>query len=405
MSFTCHWKVIPLDEVLFFQEGPGVRKYQYMSSGVKLLNGGNINEGILNLDTTVRYISEEEAYGKYNHFLVDEGDLLIACSGVVVDKFDGKIAYAKKAHLPLCMNTSTMRFKSLDTDVLHIDYFRRFLASNHFKNQLQKLITGSAQLNFGPSHIKQMVIPLPPLVEQKRIAAILDKADSLRRKNQQAIQLADQFLRAVFLEMFGDPVTNPKGWELKSLKELTSKIGSGSTPRGGQSAYVEEGISLIRSLNIHDDKFLHKNLAFITDKQAAALSNVEVEKRDVLLNITGASVCRCSIVDDSILPARVNQHVCIIRSPELVPEYLLHMLISASYKRYLLNVAGSAGATREALTKDQVENLMIPVPPMILQKKFAAIKNMVKSVINKENKGIYLPLFDSLSQKAFAGEL
>ncbi len=271
--------------------------------------------------------------------------------------------------------------------------------------RLRKMSQGAAQTVITKEMIADLQIPFPPLLEQKRIAAILDKADTLRRKNQQAIQLADQFLRAVFLDLFGDPVTNPRGWELKPLKELTSKIGSGSTPRGGQSAYVEEGISLIRSLNIHDDKFLHKNLAFITDKQASALSNVEVEKRDVLLNITGASVCRCSIVDDSILPARVNQHVCIIRSPELLPEYLLHMLISASYKRYLLNVAGSAGATREALTKDQVENLMIPVPPMILQEKFAAIKNMVKSVINKENKGIYLPLFDSLSQKAFAGEL
>ena len=267
------------------------------------------------------------------------------------------------------------------------------------------MANGAAQPGVNSTKLKELEIPLPPLSEQKRIAAILDKADSLRRKNQQAIQLADQFLRAVFLDMFGDPVSNPKGWELKSLKELTSKIGSGSTPRGGQSAYVDKGISLIRSLNIHDDKFLHKNLAFITDKQAEALSNVEVENRDILLNITGASVCRCSIVDDSILPARVNQHVCIIRPSELEPEYLLHMLISASYKRYLLNMAGSAGATREALTKEQVENLLIPVPPKILQEKFASIKVMVKSVVTSENLATSLPLFDSLSQKAFAGEL
>ena len=280
-----------------------------------------------------------------------------------------------------------------------------FFKSPKYWQQINIMANGAAQPGVNSTKLKELEIPLPPLSEQKRIAAILDKADSLRRKNQQAIQLADQFLRAVFLDMFGDPVSNPKGWELKSLKELTSKIGSGSTPRGGQSAYVDKGISLIRSLNIHDDKFLHKNLAFITDKQAEALSNVEVENRDILLNITGASVCRCSIVDDSILPARVNQHVCIIRPSELEPEYLLHMLISASYKRYLLNMAGSAGATREALTKEQVENLLIPVPPKILQEKFASIKVMVKSVVTSENLATSLPLFDSLSQKAFAGEL
>ena len=280
-----------------------------------------------------------------------------------------------------------------------------FFKSPKYWQQINIMANGAAQPGVNSTKLKELEIPLPPLSEQKRIAAILDKADSLRRKNQKAIQLADQFLRAVFLDMFGDPVSNPKGWELKSLKELTSKIGSGSTPRGGQSAYVDKGISLIRSLNIHDDKFLHKNLAFITDKQAEALSNVEVENRDILLNITGASVCRCSIVDDSILPARVNQHVCIIRPSELEPEYLLHMLISASYKRYLLNMAGSAGATREALTKEQVENLLIPVPPKILQEKFASIKVMVKSVVTSENLATSLPLFDSLSQKAFAGEL
>ena len=253
--------------------------------------------------------------------------------------------------------------------------------------------------------MKTFEIPLPPLPEQKRIAAILDKADSLRRKNQKAIQLADQFLRAVFLDMFGDPVTNPKGWDTKTLKELTSKIGSGATPKGGQSAYVEQGVSLIRSLNVHDDKFLHKDLAFISDKQADALSNVEINANDVLLNITGASVCRCAMVDNSVLPARVNQHVCILRPKEMVPEYLLHVLISNSYKRKLLKIAGAAGATREALTKEQIENLVIPVPPNSLQDRFSKTKNMVASIINNEGIATKLPLFESISQKAFSGKI
>jgi type I restriction enzyme S subunit len=89
----------------------------------------------------------------------------------------------------------------------------------------------------------------------------------------------------------------------------------------------------------------------------------------------------------------------------LVPEYLLHTLISGSYKRHLLNIAGAAGATREALTKEQVENLMIPVPPKSLQEKFSAIKARVKSVVLTGNTVTNLLLFESLSQKAFAGEL
>jgi type I restriction enzyme S subunit len=362
----------------------------------KIIRIGDLQNNRISDNDAVAFSSD--TYCIPEQFKIQSGDILMALSGATVGKI--AIAQEKDSGSYLNQRVAIVRGKSRE----NTDYLKYVFSGQPLKKLLLSA-GGAAQPNLSSKSLVEMEIPLPPLPEQKRIAAILDKADGLRRKNQQAIQLADQFLRAVFLDMFGDPVTNSKGWELKSLKELTSKIGSGSTPRGGQSAYVEEGISLIRSLNIHDDKFLHKNLAFITDKQAAALSNVEVEQHDVLLNITGASVCRCAMVDNSILPARVNQHVCIIRTPELIPEYLLHMLISTSYKRYLLNVAGSAGATREALTKEQVENLLIPVPPKSLQEKFAAIKSKVKAVVITENEATSLPVFDSLSQKAFAGEL
>jgi type I restriction enzyme S subunit len=141
------WELVKLGEVVFFQEGPGVRNFQFKTSGVKLLNVGNINNGNLNLDATKIFISEEEAYGKYKHFLIDEGDLLIASSGIVVDNFHNKVTWADKEHLPLCLNTSTIRFKSLDKNILDIRFFSFFLKTRLFSNQLSKLITGSAQLN------------------------------------------------------------------------------------------------------------------------------------------------------------------------------------------------------------------------------------------------------------------
>ena len=100
-----------------------------------------------------------------------------------------------------------------------------------------------------------------------------------------------------------------KGWIKSSLREVATKIGSGATPLGSQAAYKSNGISLIRSLNVHDAGFRMKDLAFIDDHQAEQLENVIVEGGDVLLNITGASVARCCIVPDVVLPARVNQHV------------------------------------------------------------------------------------------------
>ncbi|MCK9328664.1 MAG: restriction endonuclease subunit S [Candidatus Cloacimonetes bacterium] len=377
-----NWK--NLQDLLFFQEGPGVRKNQFKHTGVKLLNVGNINDKKLNLDTTSIFISEEEAFGKYSHFLVEDGDLLICCSGIVVDNFHNKIVFAEEKHLPLCLNTSTMRFRTLNEDILNIKYFYYFLMTRLFKEQLQKLITGSAQLNFGPSHIKKIFMPIVKLEEQKQIAKTLDKAQELIDLRKESIAKLDELAKSMFIDMFGDPVSNEKGWDIEKLDDITTKIGSGSTPKGGKDSYKSEGISLIRSLNIHDNKFKYKDLAFIDDVQAKGLSNVIVEKNDVLLNITGASVCRCAIVPEDVLPARVNQHVAIIRTDENVnSKYLMHLFIS-NYKDKLMHIATAGGATREALTKENIQNLEIPLPSIDLQNKFAQIIEKIE-----EQKSLY----------------
>lgn len=320
---------------------------------------------------------------------------------VLVAMYGATIGACSTLKIPACTNQACAAFTP--NEKVDIDYLYYFL--KHSKPVFVNAGSGGAQPNISAGYLKNYEIPLPPLTEQKRIAAILDKADAIRRKRQQAIELADDFLRAVFLEMFGDPVANSKGWEIKPLKSLTNKIGSGSTPRGGSESYQTQGISLIRSLNIHDNEFRVKDLAFIDDVQADRLSNVIVEENDVLLNITGASVCRCTIVPANILPARVNQHVCIIRTNgDVSSSYLMHMLISQPYKQMLLKMSG-AGATREALTKLQIESLSVPIPPVSLQREFEAIMCKVNSMIENSERFSNEVFFDSLSQKAFSGQL
>ena len=132
------------------------------------------------------------------------------------------------------------------------------------------------------------------------------------------------------------------------LRDICSKIGSGATPRGGANAYLGGDFSLIRSQNILDYKFSDSGLVKINDEQADALSNVEVFENDVLLNITGDSVARCCQVDNSVLPARVNQHVCIVRPDEktLHSKFLKYFFLNPIQKEYLLMLA-SSGATRK----------------------------------------------------------
>ena len=203
--------------------------------------------------------------------------------------------------------------------------------------------------------------------------------------------------------MFGNPVLNDKGWKTNTVKEITTKIGSGATPKGGKESYREEGISLIRSMNVHNGYFEYRELAHISDEQADKLSNVIIEEEDVLLNITGASVARSCVVPDDVLPARVNQHVCIIRCKhDIVPQFMNCILTDENYQKLLWEIAGS-GATREAITKQQVEGLKIIMPPMDLQEQFAAFVTQVdksKAVVQKGLDEAQM-LFDSLMQQYF----
>ena len=171
---------------------------------------------------------------------------------------------------------------------------------------------------------------------------------------------------------------------LKRMKDICVKIGSGATPRGGKEAYSDAGVSLIRSQNVLDFSFSFNGLAHINDEQAKKLSNVIVKKDDVLLNITGDSVARACIVEETVLPARVNQHVAIIRAnPEIViSSYLLCYL--QTRKSYLLQLA-SGGATRNALTKKMLEELEIEIPTIEEQKKIVSIVDDLQRKIKKNN--------------------
>ncbi|MDH4082772.1 MAG: restriction endonuclease subunit S [Nitrospira sp.] len=154
------------------------------------------------------------------------------------------------------------------------------------------------------------------------------------------------------------------GWVTKKLGDVTTKIGSGATPLGGEEAYKTEGISLIRSLNVYDDGFRKAKLARIDDEQADGLSNVIVEPHDVLLNITGASIARCCLAPADSLPARVNQHVSIIRpiKGKLDSAFLRYLLISKSYKDRLVHTGEEGGSTRQAITKAQLQEFVVEYP-------------------------------------------
>lgn len=190
-------------------------------------------------------------------------------------------------------------------------------------------------------------------------------------------------------------------WKKVRLGEICSKIGSGATPSGGSRVYIENGISFIRSQNVYNLNFDYEGLTHITDEAAKKLNGVTIEKDDVLLNITGDSVARTCIVPKNVLPARVNQHVSIIRPKEktILPKFLNYYLASPYMQSVMLGLAVGKGASRNAITKTMIENFEVPYPPLETQKKIAGILSAYDDLIENNRKQI--KLLEEAAQKLY----
>ena len=190
-------------------------------------------------------------------------------------------------------------------------------------------------------------------------------------------------------------------WKKVRLGEICSKIGSGATPSGGSRVYTENGISFIRSQNVYNLNFDYEGLTHITDEAAKKLNGVTIEKDDVLLNITGDSVARTCIVPKNVLPARVNQHVSIIRPKEktILSKFLNYYLASPYMQSVMLGLAVGKGASRNAITKTMIENFEVPYPPLETQQKIAGILSAYDDLIENNRKQI--KLLEEAAQKLY----
>ena len=390
--------IFKLNDICDISGGYAFKSTIFKDNGIPIIRIGDISDNKINISETTVYINEN--IEKYKNFIISKGDILIALSGATTGKF-GIYNYDE----PSLLNQRVAKLFP-KKDVLN-----KYLY--HYMNKLQDTIynkaLGCAQPNISPKEIGELEIYLPNINEQKAIVEVLDKAQELIDKRKKQIEALDELVKSKFIEMFGDPVSDSKGWKKVICKDISLKIGSGATPSGGNSSYKEEGISLIRSMNVHNNKFVYKDLAFIDDEQAKKLKNVIIEENDILLNITGASVARCCIVPSEIIPARVNQHVSIVRTKQdiIIPVFLCYQFTNDTYQRMLWNIATSGGATREAITKQQVENLEVIVPPIELQNKFADFVKQVDKLKFEMEKSLkeLEDNFNSLMEKAFNEEL
>ena len=280
--------------------------------------------------------------------------------GPVTSRNGEKISIALLRDKDCIISSSYTVFEVVNKNALDPEYLMLWFSRPEFDRYARYMSHGSVREIFEWDELCKVELPVPSIDKQRSIVkayqTITERIELKRRINDNLVATVTAIYRKMFIECGKKYPTVP-------LKQLCSKIGSGATPKGGKTAYQESGISLIRSTNVFDYAFSYDDLAHISDKQADQLSNVIVEENDVLFNITGVSVTRCCIVPADVLPARVNQHVMILRPKTAIPMsyYIMTTLCSAENKAKLMGIAQS-GSTREAINKQEMESFSIPLP-------------------------------------------
>jgi len=196
------------------------------------------------------------------------------------------------------------------------DYLMMWFTRSEFDRKACFHAVGGVRGSLEWEDFKNLQLPIPLPDKQKEIVKEYNTIVNRIALNKKLIKKLEETAQAIYKQWFveGIDLENlPEGWKKEKIKNICQKIGSGSTPTGGKESYFDSGISLIKSTNVFDYNFSFEDLAFINDEQANKLKNVEVVENDILFNITGVSVARCCMVPKNVLPARVNQHVMIIR--------------------------------------------------------------------------------------------
>ena len=271
------------------------------------------------------------------------------------------------------------RVKQEYLDKLLPDYLYMFFCRDEFDRFARYKSTGSATEFFNWEDMCAVPFEIPPMDFQQLVVnaykVLNERIETKQKINDNLVSTLQIIYKKMFLESQNTYITKP-------LADLCSKIGSGATPKGGKAAYFDKGISLIRSMNVFDYFFSYPELAHISQIQANALANVEIQQADVLFNITGVSVTRCCVVPDDVLPARVNQHVMIIRpyKGKNMSYYIMCTLCTSENKAKLLGI-GQSGSTREAINKQELERFEIPVPSDEELERFGEIATKIYALI------------------------
>lgn len=300
-----------------------------------------------------------------------------------------------------------------NTSLVDKKYLNFIFNSDIIKHQTVKFTTGTTRARISRKNLEKLKIPLPSLLTQQKIVSILEKAEKLQEMRKEADELTKDYLRAVFLKMFGNPLKNSKRWEVKKMKDISKKIVNGTTPKGGKQVYVEKGIVFFRSQNVWKNRLLLDDVAYIDDNTHAKMIKSSLRNKDILMTKTGrintenSSLGRSAMFLGEDNSANINGHVYLIRLQEnIIPEFVLFIITTNEYREYIRSVC-VGGIDKRQINKEHLQNFPIIFPPIELQNKFVSIVKEVEAMKEqqKQSRLQIFNFFNHLIQKAFKGEL
>lgn len=391
-----NWKKVKLADVGFVQGGYAFPSSEYLNEGVPLIRISNINDDAIELKANTVFVNKDYLKSKPS-FVIEKDDILIALSGATTGKFG-----IYNLDVPSLLNQRVGRIK-LNFERIEQKYFFYFMFQ--IKNSIFQNAYGAAIPNISPTDIASFKIPLPPLSDQKRITAILDQADELRKKDQQILVQYDALLQSIFNDMFGDPVVNDKGWKKLNGEEYSEKISVGVVIQPA-SYYVEKGVLALRSLNIRPNEIVLNNLVYFSkEAHLKILSKSILSEGDVVIVRTGGTGT-AAVVPKNLDGCNCIDLIIVKPNTELINPFFLSFFFNSDFAKKVVS-GKEVGGIQKHFNIGAIKALKIPVPPVKLQNKFASIfqniqqqKHQIKQQQQKSE-----DLFQTLLQKAFNGEI
>jgi type I restriction enzyme S subunit len=383
------WKSVDLVTICDFQGGTQPPKSEWSSKKtdgfIRMIQIRDFTQG---KESFIEYVKDNNKLKKCS-----KDDIMIGRYGASIGKILTGIEGAYNVAL----------VKTIPSSELDKKYFFHYLNTPYFQNFIQNAGSRAAQAGFNKEELKELQIPLPPLPIQKRIAEILDAADALKRKDQALLKKYDELAQAIFIDMFGDPVKNEKGWEVKTIGESIDFMTSGS--RGWAQYYSKNGDLFLRINNVGYNEMKLQDLIYVTAPNNAEAIRTEIKSGDILLSIT-ADLGRTCVIPDNFPKAFINQHLAILRLKKEYEPFFVSQVLSSEFGKLQFKKLNKGGV-KAGLNFDDIKSLEFINPPI---KNQANYKKLLVEVLKQSDEIIAVNkksenLFQTLIQKAFKGEL